>query len=192
MKLHVPWDNGEKILDRYTIDSSEAEGGVSPLVSVSDLPEGTQSVMIDFTDPYDSAGVNNPGGGWNHWRVLLPSEDPHIAEGSSGKEKRPHGATVFPNSWGHAYYQGPAAAEKVPPPPSTLGESMYNMRAIALNLSPAGIKKQYPATEHAPAIGTILEQLKDHIIGEPIVVIGRYTRKGVRETLHQSGDGEDD
>jgi Raf kinase inhibitor-like YbhB/YbcL family protein len=122
---------------RYTCDGDD----VSPPLSLSDLPEGTQALAIIMDDP------DAPGGTWDHWIAFDIPVTTEIPEdvGSIGTAGR--------NSWGRLGYGGPC-------PP--VGTHRYFFRVYALDnglgLGEGTTKDQVLAAMdgHVLATGTLM------------------------------------
>ncbi len=105
------FENGEYIPTKY----SKKGGNVSPPLSFSDLPGGTNSLVLVCHDP--DAPVE---GGFTHWVVWnINPETAEISEGSL-----PVGAVQGINDWGIHDWGGPQ-------PPS--GTHHYNFHLYALD-----------------------------------------------------------
>jgi Raf kinase inhibitor-like YbhB/YbcL family protein len=78
---------------------------ISPALSWSGEPTGTQSSAVTMYDPGPGAGV-----GWWHWIVLIiPASVHSLAAGGGGEDSRdlPKGAREGRNDFGASQYSGP-------------------------------------------------------------------------------------
>ncbi|QTA85446.1 YbhB/YbcL family Raf kinase inhibitor-like protein [Desulfonema magnum] len=140
----------------YTCDGTD----ISPPLSWTNAPEGTQSFVLIVDDP-DAVSV--AGSVWNHWIVYdIPAEISSLSEdaGASGGDSLPNGAKHGANSWetDNEYYKGPC-------PPS--GTHYYEFKLYALDvqqLNPAGTSKD-----------EITEAMEGHILGQAEFT-GAYSR----------------
>ena len=83
--------------------------GISPPVSWSAVPTGTQSIAILCDDP------DAPGGDWVHWVIFnLPPDMEKIAEAVPKDPKLPNGAIQGINDYGQNGYDGPCPPGRRP------------------------------------------------------------------------------
>ncbi|MCH7604481.1 YbhB/YbcL family Raf kinase inhibitor-like protein [Patescibacteria group bacterium] len=148
--------HNQNIPSKYTCDGEN----ISPPLAISDVPEGTKSLVLINDDP------DAPGGTWVHWTLWnISSDTTEVLENSF-----PSGAVQGMTSFGSQEYGGPC-----PPrvdsrveagPPS--GTHRYFFKLYALNdilsLSPDVDKSQLEAAME----GHILDRAE---------VIGLYSRK---------------
>jgi Raf kinase inhibitor-like YbhB/YbcL family protein len=132
---------GKRIPARYTCSGED----VSPALSWSDPPAGTQSLVLICDDP------DAPGGLFTHW--VLYDIPPDRRELSVGVKKAPaledgsiHGA----NSFGKLGYNGPC------PPPGKPHRYYYRIYALDTQL-----KLRSPADRRA-----VDKAMKGHVLAE--------------------------
>ncbi|MBI2655651.1 YbhB/YbcL family Raf kinase inhibitor-like protein [Candidatus Woesearchaeota archaeon] len=145
MKLtsHVFVHNGN-IPSEFTCDGS----GLSPPLSISDVPANAKSLVLICDDP------DAPVGTWDHWVVFnIPASAKEIPKG-----KEPNGVSGK-NSWGRTGYGGPC-------PPSGTHRYFFKLYALdtVLNLPQGSSKKQ------------IESAMQGHILAKAELV-GLYKRK---------------
>ncbi len=132
--------------------SAEGEN-VSPALSWSNLPDGTQSVAVICHDP-DAPLVQNGIYGFVHWLCYnLPGDTTELAEGFDG-------GTVGNNDFGDSGYGGPM-------PPEGHGVHHYYFWVMAFDARldlPAGL-----------SIGEFLTQTEPNLLGMERL-IGTYKR----------------
>ncbi len=104
------FSNGERIPQKYTCSGED----VNPPLSISNIPENAQSLVLIVDDP------DAPMGTWNHWLVWNISPD----RGEVVENSVPEGATLGKNDFGVVQYRGPC-------PPS--GTHRYFFRVFALS-----------------------------------------------------------
>lgn len=105
----VPAD--AQIGDAQVFDGFGCTGGnVSPELTWSDAPEGTQSFALIMFDPDAPTGV----GGFTHWIVYnIPADATSLPEGAGAQDGAalPAGAKMAGNSYGFGGYGGPCPPE---------------------------------------------------------------------------------
>ena len=117
--------NNGNIPSDYTCDGA----GLSPPLTLSDVPPNAKSLVLICDDP------DAPVGTWDHWIVFnIPASAKEIQKG-----REPQG-THGKNSWGRTGYGGPC-------PPSGTHRYFFKLYALdaALNLPPGSAKKQIEA-----------------------------------------------
>lgn len=127
---------------RHTCDGQD----VSPPLSVADIPEGTESLVLIVDDP------DAPGGTWDHWVAYdIPvTSQIEAAVGALGTAGR--------NSWGGAGYRGPC-------PPRGTHRYVFTVYALDTRLGLAeGADK-----------ARVLHALQGHVLAEASLT-GRYER----------------
>ena len=135
----------EMIPAKYTCDGE----GLIPPLTFSDIPDGTQELMLILDDP------DAPSGDWVHWAVYnIPPSTTGVAEGSV-----PNGAFEGASSWGKPEY-GP------PCPPR--GTHRYIFHLYALDVAS-------PMFEQPPTKQALLQSMAGHVL-EQAELTGLYTR----------------
>ena len=137
---------GESIPVKYTCDGQD----ISPPLSWSDPPEGTQSFILISDDP------DAPVGTWDHWVIFnLPAETRELPEQAT----LPGGTQDGQNSWGRTGYGGPCPSG---------GTHRYFFKLYALDtmldLAAGANKKQ------------LLQAMEGHILAQA-EVMGTYSRQ---------------
>lgn len=113
------FSNGGEIPVRHTKDGEN----LSPLLSWTNVPEGTKSLALVVEDP-DAPDPDAPQRTWVHWIVYnLPPHDADLKEGAV-QASMPTGAKAGVNDWGEPAYGGPQ-------PP--IGRHRYFHRLYALD-----------------------------------------------------------
>lgn len=145
--------NNGLIPAKYTCDGDRT---LSPPLSVSGVPEGTQSLALIMGDP-DVPKALKPDGVFDHWVLFnIPPSTTSIPEGSSVGVQGNNGA-------GKPGYTGPC-----PPPQYEPSEHRYIFKLYALDSTltlPVGATKTM-----------VLATLEGHTLGTAELV-GRYSRK---------------
>jgi len=140
---------GATIPQKYTGDGAD----VSPPLTWSGAPEGTQSFALICDDP------DAPRGTWVHWVLSnLPADQKDLPEGASST--LPSGARQGKNDFGKTGYGGPA------PPPGKPHRYFFKLYALksALDLAAGATKQQ------------LEKAMKDHILAQA-QLMGKYGRK---------------
>lgn len=153
MKMNVTssaFEDGGVIPERYTGDGED----VSPPLSWSGVPAGTNSIAIISDDP------DAPFGVWVHWVIFnLPPDLTGLAEGVPAEGTLQNGARQGINGSRTIGYSGPY-------PPS--GYHRYYFKVYALDTTLAlksGITK-----------ADLLKAMKGHVLAEG-QLMGKYKRK---------------
>lgn len=143
MKVSTPaFDEGAAIPARYTCDGTD----VSPPLALSDIPEGTVSLVVVMDDP------DAPRGTWDHWVAYDLPVALEIGEGAA------EAGTPGKNSWGEEGYRGPC-------PPGGTHRYFFTVYALDSSLGlPAGKDK-----------GDVLDALAGHLLDEASLM-GTYSR----------------
>ncbi|MCA1334284.1 YbhB/YbcL family Raf kinase inhibitor-like protein [Pseudooceanicola marinus] len=127
--------DGSTVEMPFVFDGWGCEGqNISPELSWSDAPEGTQSFALMVHDPDAPTG----GAGFWHWIVLdIPAEVTGLAQNASA-EGMPEGTRVIANDYGVEGWGGPC-------PPQGDDPHRYNVTLYALPEAklpvPAGASK---------------------------------------------------
>lgn len=153
MKLQVStnaFQPGTEIPQKFTCSGED----LSPEISWTDLPEGTQSVAVIVDDP------DAPVGTWTHWMVYdLPPSIQKLAQERPRTASLDDGGLQGKNDFGNLGYNGPC------PPPGKPHRYFFKVYALDQKLEiPAG------ATRKA-----LDEALKGHVLAEG-EVMGTFAR----------------
>jgi Raf kinase inhibitor-like YbhB/YbcL family protein len=119
---------GEPIPPQYTCDGDD----LSPPLSWSEPPAGTQSLALTCDDP------DAPGGTWDHWVLFnIPASVRSLPEGIPSDEVVAGVGTHGSNSWKRIGYGGPC------PPQGSTHRYEFKLYALdmALNLEPGASKR---------------------------------------------------
>lgn len=139
------FENNSQIPQKYTCDGQNT----SPPLTISDVPEKAQSLVLIVDDP------DAPAGTWTHWLVWnIDPKTTEIAENSL-----PSGALEGVTSFDKPGYGGPC-------PPSGTHRYYFKLYALStkLDLSPQVDKAQ------------LEEAMADHIL-ERSEIVGLYSRQ---------------
>jgi len=120
------FDPGDPIPQVFSCDGSD----ISPPLSWSNVPEGTQSFALICDDP------DAPVGTWVHWVVYnIPADSRLLHENQPRSRELASGAIQGTNSWGKLGYGGPC-------PPSGKHRYYFKLYALseALSLQPGATK----------------------------------------------------
>ncbi len=145
LKITSPaFEHNTEMPSRYTCDGE----GVSPPLTISDIPENTKSLVLINDDP------DAPGATWDHWIIFnMPPDTKEIPENTE-----PEGI-AGKNSWGNTGYGGPC-------PPS--GTHRYFFKIYALDT--------YLDLPESSSKSDIENAMNDHILDKD-ELIGLYRRK---------------
>jgi Raf kinase inhibitor-like YbhB/YbcL family protein len=151
VQLNTPaFKPGSDIPDEFTCDGSN----ISPALSWSAPPEGTQSFALVVEDP------DAPGRTWIHWVLydLRPTER-GLPEGVEPKGTLPSGARQGRNDFGKIGYGGPC------PPPGPSHRYYFRLYALdtRLELSAGATRAQ------------IERSIRGHVLARA-ELMGRYRR----------------
>jgi Raf kinase inhibitor-like YbhB/YbcL family protein len=119
---------GEPIPPQYTCDGDD----LSPPLSWSEPPAGTQSLALTCDDP------DAPGGTWDHWVLFnIPASVRSLPEGIPSDEVVAGVGTHGSNSWKRIGYGGPC------PPQGSTHRYEFKLYALdmALDLEPGASKR---------------------------------------------------
>ncbi|OGG77904.1 kinase inhibitor [Candidatus Kaiserbacteria bacterium RIFCSPLOWO2_01_FULL_52_12b] len=147
------FENNGRIPSKYTCDGDRT---FSPPLSISNVPNGTKSLVLIVDDP-DVPKQLRPDGVFDHWVLYnIPADTTSVPEGGAAGTEGLNGA-------GNTGYTGPC-----PPSHYEPSEHRYVFKLYALSDSlslPAGATK-----------AEVLSTLAPHLIAET-ELIGRYSRK---------------
>lgn len=141
---------GGEIPKRYTCD----EADVSPQLSWSGTPPGSQSLALLADDP------DAPGGTFTHWVLYdLPASTPELAEEVRKIDQLPGGGSQGRNDFGKVGYGGPC------PPPGKPHRYFFRVFALdkTLGLKPGASRQEVESA------------MKGHVLAQG-EVMGRYGR----------------
>lgn len=141
--------HGAPIAPRYTCEGDD----VSPALSWSEAPEGTQSFALLVTDP------DAPDGTFTHWVLYdVPPDVGELPERADGV------GTSGRNDFQHEGWGGPC-------PPPGHGDHRYWFKLYALDV---------PSLELEPGArrGDVETQMKGHVLAEASLM-GRFERRAM-------------
>jgi hypothetical protein len=144
--------------DIPTRHSCEGED-VSPPLSWSGLPEGTQSLVLIVDDP-DAPDPAAPRMVWDHWILYNLAPEAGGLDEAVAKDRLPERCGEGINSWGRTGYGGPC-------PP--IGRHRYFHRLYALD-------SWLPEDLGTPTKDTLLLAMEDHILAHTELV-GTYCKR---------------
>ena len=140
---------------KYTCEGED----ISPALTWTDLPEGTQSLALIVDDP-DAPDPQAPKMTWVHWVLYnLPVTAPGLPEGVQ-PEGLPAGTRQGLNDWRRARYNGPC-------PP--VGRHRYFHKLYALDT-------ELPDLE-TPTKADLEKAMEGHLLGKA-ELIGTYQKGG--------------
>lgn len=141
---------GEPIPRRYTCDGED----ISPPLSWSDPPQGTQSFALIADDP------DAPMGTWVHWVLYnIPADARSLPEAVPSDAELPDGSRNGRNSWRRLGYGGPC-------PPSGTHRYFFKLYALDAQLDlKAGASKEQ-----------LLRAMEGHALAQA-ELMGTYTRR---------------
>jgi Raf kinase inhibitor-like YbhB/YbcL family protein len=153
MKLtSTAFAHGADIPSRHTCEGDD----VSPPLSWTELPSGTQSLALIVDDP-DAPDPAAPQRTWVHWVVVdLPPASAGLPEGGA----LPTGARDGLNDWKRAGYGGPC-------PP--IGRHRYFFKLHALDTTLPALKQ--------PTKAALEEAMKGHVLAQA-ELLGTYQKRG--------------
>ncbi|MDH3526266.1 MAG: YbhB/YbcL family Raf kinase inhibitor-like protein [Gammaproteobacteria bacterium] len=144
--------NGE-IPPPYTCDDRD----ISPDLSWSGLPAGTQSLALIVDDP-DAPDPAAPRTTWVHWVLYNIPPAANGLEQATGRDALPAGTGEGVNDWGRTGYGGPC-------PP--VGRHRYFFKLYALDTTLPDLGK--------PDKSDLLRAMEGHIL-EQVELVGTYQR----------------
>jgi Raf kinase inhibitor-like YbhB/YbcL family protein len=141
---------GSVIPNKYTCDGSN----VSPELTWSGAPAGTQAFALIVDDP------DAPGGTWTHWTAWnIPANSTKLAEGTPKNETLADGTRQGRNDFKRIGYNGPC------PPPGKPHRYFFKVYALGANLdAKAGASR-----------GELESAMKGKTLGQA-EVMGKYGR----------------
>jgi len=140
----------QRIPKKYTCDGED----VSPSLSWSGVPKGTQSFALICDDP------DAPMGMWTHWVMWgIPAEVDSLPEDVRVESRLPSGARNGENSWHRLGYGGPC------PPPGNPHRYFFKLYALNAQIEPSGTPDK-----------TALEKAMEGHVLDVAQIIGRYGR----------------
>lgn len=141
---------GETIPRKHTCEGED----VSPLLSISGIPDGAKSLVLICDDP------DAPLGTWVHWVLFgLAPDTTELPEGVPDDPEVLGGAKHGRNDFGNLGYGGPC------PPPGPAHRYYFKLYAIDTELTlPAGVTK-----------GDVMHAIEGHVLDEA-QLMGRYGR----------------
>lgn len=144
------YSEGGNIPARYT----GAGEDISPPLSWSDVPEGTESFVVIMDDP------DAPMGTWVHWVIYdIPKSVTALDEGVPAKDVLPDGAKQGVNDFRRIGYGGPY------PPPGPAHRYVTTLYALD------GVPNLGPGLDKA----SVLEAIEGHVLGTARLT-GTYRR----------------
>ena len=138
--------HNENIPAKYTADGEN----INPALTISEIPEGTKSLVLIVDDPDAQKVV---GYTWVHWVVFDIPIEGEIKENS------------IPGTPGESTYKKPEYGG--PNPPAGTGIHNYHFKIYALD-------KKLELANMTP-LETIQKEMKEHILVESILT-GQYSR----------------
>jgi Raf kinase inhibitor-like YbhB/YbcL family protein len=143
------FEAGGPIPGKFSCDGQD----VSPPLSWSGLPPGTQTLALVMEDPDAPAGI------WVHWVLYnIPSDLSGLPEGVPADAELSDGSLSGVNSWGRNGYGGPC-------PPA--GTHRYFFRLYAL--------ESHIGLESGATKEQLLNAMQGHVLGQA-EVMGTYGR----------------
>lgn len=140
---------GGMIPSKHTCDGTN----LSPQLSWSNVPEGTESLAILCDDP------DAPGGTWVHWVIFnIPANTKELAEGIHSYQSHSNGTTHGKNDFGRLGYGGPC-------PPGGTHRYFFKIYALdqVLLVKPGATKTD------------VENSMRGHILGQG-ELMGKYKR----------------
>lgn len=152
--ISTSFSHNDSIPSRHTCDGTD----ISPALSWSGIPEGTQSLVLIVDDP-DAPDPAAPKMTWVHWILYnIPPTATGLVEGATEKNL-PSGTLQGLNDWKRIGYGGPC-------PP--IGTHRYFHKLYALNTV-------LPDLQH-PTKAKLEQAMRGHIIAKT-ELIGRYQQE---------------
>lgn len=146
----VAFTDGTRIPEKYTCDGKD----ISPPLSWSDMPEGTESFALICDDP------DAPMGTWDHWVLFnIPADSEGLSEAVPTEESLTDGSRHGLNSWKKTNYGGPC------PPPGNPHRYFFKLYALDTML---------PLTSEVNK-SSLEKTMQDHIL-EEAQLMGTFSR----------------
>ena len=144
------FNEGDRIPDKYTCEGED----ISPPLSWSDPPEGTQSFTLICDDP------DAPMGTWDHWLIYnIPADSAGLSESIPTDESLTDGSKQGINSWEKTGYGGSC------PPPGDPHRYFFKLYALDTMLTFTGDVNK----------STLENAMQDHILAEA-QLMGTFSR----------------
>jgi Raf kinase inhibitor-like YbhB/YbcL family protein len=145
------FQHDSEIPRQYTCDGADR----SPPLSWSDLPAGTETLVLIVDDP-DAPDPEAPKMTWVHWVLLnLPAATSRLPEGITAL---PAGTIRGLNDWKQTGYRGPC-------PPIGRHRYFHKLYALDKRLNLRG----------SPTKSDVMQAMQGHVLGEA-VLMGTYQR----------------
>jgi Raf kinase inhibitor-like YbhB/YbcL family protein len=144
------FQNGATIPKNFTCDGAD----MSPELSWSDTPKGSQSFALIADDP------DAPAGTWTHWVIYgLAADAKSLPQNVSKVDQLPDGGMQGRNDFRKIGYGGPC------PPPGKPHRYFFRLYALdaKLNLKPGASRQE------------IEQAMKGHVLGQA-ELMGKYGR----------------
>jgi Raf kinase inhibitor-like YbhB/YbcL family protein len=137
------FQDGDRLPEQHVFDGWGMSGGnVSPQLSWSGAPEGTQGYAVTCFDP----DAPTPSGFW-HWVLMgIPADVTNLEAGAGTPDKAPDGAFHVSNDFGDKKYDGAA-------PPAGDHPHRYLFAVHALDTADLGIDDTVTAAVAAFNLG---------------------------------------
>jgi len=148
------FDPHGQIPEEHTCDGAN----VSPPLSWSGIPPGTQSLALIVDDP-DAPDPKAPKRVYVHWVLYNIAPAAHGLPKAAGSSHLPAGTREGLNDWGRTGYGGPC-------PP--IGRHRYFHKLYALDMPLPDLKK--------PTKAQLLAAMEGHVLAEA-QLIGTYQRR---------------
>ncbi len=148
--LSGAFNEGDTIPKKHTCDGED----VSPLLSWSDVPDGSKGLVLICDDP------DAPVGTWVHWVLFgITPDTTELPEGVPDGERVLSGAMHGCNSWGNLGYGGPC------PPAGPPHRYFFKLYAVDIE----------PVLSPGATAAEVMVAIEGHILAEGRLM-GRYGR----------------
>ncbi len=139
------FQDGGTIPLQHTCDGQD----ISPALSWSGAPEGTQSFALIVADP------DSPGGDFTHWLIFnIPADALGLEEAIPSSSQLASGARQGENGFGGIGYQGPC------PPPGEPHHYYFSVYALDTTLE----------LEAGATSGQLLDAMQGHVLAQADIV----------------------